>query len=274
MEILCIKLFTKANVLLGAAGVDHLQRLAPLDARAGGSSFAGPRHTDDDEDLEWRKDTVTQSLVKMTVADNWTAGYTEEQSHFNSFALFSEVRLREAFRATEALGNPNTHRTAICADLLIKSCGLFGRYSDLMAILSKEIVRSCYDDFDDIYNGSETDVQRLFQGKPYHELVNGMRERMGMYKRRVVRLEERLGGSKAMVEKNARVMHVAITNWQKLLLQRVFWLWQYVCMSICPLFRTTYTSDGEISSPPLPSNTLTRRPHGSDCSATGTPPTR
>lgn len=45
----------------------------------------------DDDPNWWRKDTVTQSLVKMSVADSWASGYEQEQENFNSFALFSEV---------------------------------------------------------------------------------------------------------------------------------------------------------------------------------------
>ena len=48
--------------------------------------------------------------------------------------------------------------------------GLFGRYSDLMALVSKEMLRSTYDDFDALYAGPNTDVRRLFAGKPYHEV--------------------------------------------------------------------------------------------------------
>ena len=162
--------------------------------------------------------------------------------------------------------------------------GLFGRYKDLMGLVSKEVMRSCYDDFDNLYSGPQTDVRRLFAGKPYHavsvcrvrsyavcvllpassscvhlhkaadtqrythshcvdhavwnclsvfwQLVNGMRERLDAYRRRVLRMEFKLSGSREEAQKYVRVMDLAITNWQRILVSRCFHSWSYAAYKL------------------------------------------
>jgi hypothetical protein len=50
------------------------------------------QQVEDDEDPDWwRRDTESQSLAKLSVLDDWLAGFQTEQQSFTSFALFSEV---------------------------------------------------------------------------------------------------------------------------------------------------------------------------------------
>lgn len=66
------------------------------------------------DDVDPSGDSVRLFLEK------WLISYVEEEKYFESPLIYCEVKLQELLQLTEALPRPNSFRTWVCCDLLMK----------------------------------------------------------------------------------------------------------------------------------------------------------
>ena len=161
----------------------------------------------------------------------WLRSFEAELEHFDSTAVFCEVRLREALRATSSMGAPNRVHTAVVVGVLAKVVGgeLFGRYSSLMQVLYAELLRAIYHGDDVIASpnapfGTDAEAQLLI-GEPYYEQVHHLEsENEGLHHH----LEQWREGELELSRVLTRAQHtlrLAIKSWQKLLVRAMFEEW-------------------------------------------------
>ena len=93
-------------------------------------------------------ETRDDSLKRVFELEEWLSSYHGEQEIFNSFAVFSEVRLREAFNVTQQVGLPSPQRTAVCCEILCKIAKIFGRFNGIITLIAYELMRGTYYGFD------------------------------------------------------------------------------------------------------------------------------
>ncbi len=97
------------------------------------------------DDVRHAEPNETAALKRLSLTD-WLASYQQEMHSYSSVSIYAETKLSEAMRM-DAKQTPSAFRTAVCADLFYKVCGLFGRYSSLMQTVGDELCRSIYADF-------------------------------------------------------------------------------------------------------------------------------
>ena len=188
------------------------------------------------------------SLSRIHVMQHWLNGYRQEQDAFNSFAVFSEVRLKEAFAVTQQVGLPSPQRTAVCCELLSKIAGIFGRFGDLITLIAFEIMRGTYYGFDQtcIHDVRTVDGQRIdpkkgvpegalldvrpehmVQWTPYYTLVRTLQADLQAAQRQLNAMAEAGQSAHQLTQKRMRVMDKAVRSWQLQLLRRTFENWKH-----------------------------------------------
>ena len=179
-----------------------------------------------------RKD---DSLKRIFELEEWLNSYHGEQEIFHSFAVFSEVRLREAFNVTQQVGLPSPQRTAVCCEILCKMAKIFGRFNGIVTLIAYEMMRSTYYGFDktcifdietsdgrplkpyrDLPKGVTLEVQpeRLMHWTPYFTLVKNLQSEIKLCKKELGVMASAGKTAGQMQEKRMRVMDKAVSSWQ------------------------------------------------------------
>eukprot|EP00945_MAST-04E_sp_MAST-4E-sp1_P008850 g8850.t1 len=187
------------------------------------------------------------SLNRVMEIQSWLGSYQIEQEAFNSFAVFSEVRLKEAFSVTQQVGLPSPQRTAVCCELLSKIAGIFGRFGDIITLIAFELMRGTYYGFDQVCiedmrttdgkkivardgptKGSLIDIKPrlMMHWTPYYSLVKSLQADLTVAKRRLQAMEEAGTTAEQITQKRMRVMDKAVKSWQLQLLRRTFENWR------------------------------------------------
>ena len=181
---------------------------------------------------------MMHGLSRMTIDKKWKIQYEMEKSSFSSNALQYEVRLREVFAATEGLGVPNIHRTAIAGELLWKLSSKFGRFSELHGLLVYELLQSCYHRFDEDKlqqqeqpppsSASPPSFQTsdLLKRTPFYELIDGLQATVRKLRQSLRKLTALRDEVEIEAQKRNQVFSMAIVAWQGQLTRRNFQNWR------------------------------------------------
>ena len=74
----------------------------------------------------------------------WLSSYTFEQKQFSSLAVWCEIVLTQAFKASAGCPSPNPLRTAVCCMVLDKISTIFGSFETVIKTIILEVtVPSC-----------------------------------------------------------------------------------------------------------------------------------
>jgi hypothetical protein len=92
----------------------------------------------------------TSAAVVNILLEEWLKNFEQEQDTFTSVALHGEVKILEAMQLTAMLEQPNNFIIAIACNLLERLIPTFGRYADIMRVLTTELMRSVYVDYDEL----------------------------------------------------------------------------------------------------------------------------
>ena len=152
--------------------------------------------------------------MRTFIEDKWLKDLQAESEDFASEALFHEVRLREAFAATEGMGVPNIQRTAICLNQLWHLGSKFGRFAAMHRLLVREAMRSVYLRLDEsAAEEKEFSTSSLLRLSPFYELIDGLRaevRRLRYSRSKLSKFAMRLASS----GKEHKVFNMAIKAWQ------------------------------------------------------------
>ena len=205
----------------GAAPASVPRRGAPkkkIDIGAMYERFDDVRHAEPNE---------TAALKRLSLTD-WLASYQEEMHSYSSVSIYAETKLSEAMRM-DADRTPSAFRTAVCADLFYKVCGLFGRYSSLMQTIGDELCRSIYADFptDSPPRGEDGAASPTahFELTPYFNANKQMAERAEALQKLVEDLSDTTKFYERESRTRAKAIDVAQRPLRALLLQIYFKEW-------------------------------------------------
>ncbi len=181
--------------------------------------------------------------VQDAVAEEWLREYGEEQAGFKSFVLLSEVKLREVLRTTRGSGLPSALRTAVCCELLDDLSGVFGRYRDLLRVLSRELQRSIYAG-PEVASSTTTTTASISSPrdssglgskhaarKPYFQVVRELHDYIAELKAEIRELREVNAKHENARNKQRAVFISASRQWQRPMLRSVFTAWKHTVRS-------------------------------------------
>ena len=161
-----------------------------------------------------------------------------EGDSFDSYALYSETKLREVLSAssTTRMKRPNIPLTSVCTDLLLKLANVMPAYTSLINLLGTEIVRAIYFDFDDKYFALENQ-DTLQSYTPYFEIIDHQREELARCQTKLRAFAGAGISMSALSVKRQNLMNKAIGTWQAMILRRMFENWR---MALCQRKRQLY----------------------------------
>ena len=152
---------------------------------------------------------------------------TSEQSSFDSFALYSECRLREAISVstTTQMKRPNVLLTSTCTDLLLRLGNVMPQFKSLLNLLGIELSRSIYLDFDEKYFKPEC-PDTLSSYTPFFDVNQNQANELSKAKLKVRAFCGAGVSLGKLSEKRQNLMNSAIGTWQAMLVRRMFENWR------------------------------------------------
>ena len=192
--------------------------------------------------------SLEHDLMRVLTTKEMLESFENEDKDFISLALYSEIKLREAFAGTRGQGIPNVRRTAICCHLLHKLNSQFGRYQDLHMVILVELMRSIYLHFDSRIDRSKHVIEKqklmgspgeaqekkvdvwsvasIIESTPFFELIDGLQAEVRKQRKSLRKLEQIRDEAELQAEKRNKVFLMAIKSWQNQILLRMFENWK------------------------------------------------
>jgi len=100
--------------------------------------------------------------------EDWYQRFDDQQTHFNSPALFCEMQYKEIKEISKGMKEPNSLKTAACSVLFDRLCSTFSRHDRLMVNLKDDIMQAVYQD----YSPSVATENTYFDRFPYFLLYD------------------------------------------------------------------------------------------------------
>lgn len=150
--------------------------------------------------LEWlppssltmfKDETDAVPLVQDAIMEKWIHEYAGP-GHFNSNAVFLEVRLRQAIAASVSQpGQPDRFRTAAVCDCLSRLPEAAGSFSRILQLLRAELLRAIYVNIDELEaRGVVADATSLLSCKTFFSKTEDLAKEKAELTERVSLLEK------------------------------------------------------------------------------------
>ncbi|GMI33067.1 hypothetical protein TrCOL_g2329 [Triparma columacea] len=151
-----------------------------------------------------------------------------EKSKFESLGLLCETRLKECIAHTSLVEElPDEYRMAVVCDILLKLTPVFGRYDALITVLVKEIMRGVYEDFDEVYEGEETEIDVLINlGRPYFHSLRKLKDEHTLAVHMLENMKTKTGYMETSLAKGQKAITSVLRLWNNDTLEQVFRAWK------------------------------------------------
>eukprot|EP00474_Spongospora_subterranea_P001128 CRZ01586.1 hypothetical protein [Spongospora subterranea] len=158
------------------------------------------------------------SLTGLSL-NNWLSTYRNESAMFTSLALFIETKLREVQYATRSSPVPNSFRTAVICDMMLKLSTCLGGFSEAFRPIVVEMIKSIYVEID--LNRAEP-----FRATPFFVEKRRIQAAMAAKDQRIHNLQVEVDYHKERSAGNRVGIDGVIKNWQSSIVQNTFRQWR------------------------------------------------